>query len=82
MSAVRWFSARRKAIVAAGAAALTWAGSCWVPDGHVDRGEWYLLALAVAGVLGVHSVTNDPQPERDSEHTDEPPPPGEAPGLY
>jgi hypothetical protein len=39
---------------------LTWAGVAYVPDGHVDRPEWFALAVAVATTAGVYGVTNRP----------------------
>ena len=41
---------------------LTWAGAAYVPTGHVNRPEWYALAVALATALGVYSVSNSPAP--------------------
>ena len=57
---------------------LTWVGVAYIPDGHINRAEWYTLSIAVAGVLGVYSVTNAakmPKVARDSGKT----PPAPAP---
>ena len=48
----------RKTVVAAVGAVLTWAGVAYVPDGHVDRFEWYALALALATAAGVYVAPN------------------------
>ena len=40
--------------------ALTWAAIAYVPDGTVDRNEWYALALKLAVDVGVFGVTNGP----------------------
>ena len=48
----------RKTFVAAVGAVLTWAGVAYVPDGHVDRFEWYALALALATAAGVYVAPN------------------------
>lgn len=48
----------RKAVVAFLAGTLGWVGTCYVPDGHVSRPEWYALAVIAAGVLGVQQVPN------------------------
>ena len=39
---------------------LLWAGVAYVPDGTVDRAEWYALALKVAADVAVFGVTNGP----------------------
>jgi len=48
----------RKAIATAIGTVLTWADVAYVPDGHVDRLEWYGLAIALATVAGVIGVPN------------------------
>ena len=55
-------AAYRKTIVTMVGSVLTWAGVAYVPDGHIDRPEWYALCLALATVLGVYAVTNDGPP--------------------
>lgn len=52
----------RKTVAAAIGTILTWAGVAYVPDGHVDRPEWYALAVALATVAGVYGVSNAPKP--------------------
>lgn len=51
----------RKAIATAIGTILTWAEVAYVPDGNVDRLEWYGLAIALATVAGVIGVPNAPQ---------------------
>jgi hypothetical protein len=60
---ISFLSQRRKAVAAGIGSVLTWAGTAYVPDGHVSRMEWYLLALALAAPLGVHAVANDKKPD-------------------
>ena len=48
----------RKTIVAVTGGILAWAQVAYVPDGHIDRGEDYGLAVALATALGVYGVTN------------------------
>lgn len=48
----------RKAVTALVGAILTWTGAAYVPDGHVDRAEWYALAIALATAAGVYGVAN------------------------
>lgn len=57
-----WLAQRRKAATSLVAVALVWSQTAWLPDGHIDRPEWIALAVGLAGVLGVHAVTNDPTP--------------------
>jgi hypothetical protein len=51
-------SAYRKTVASVVGTFLTWAGVAYVPDGHVDRVEWFALAVAAATSLGVYAVTN------------------------
>jgi hypothetical protein len=54
----------RKTFAALVGSLLTWAGMAYVPDGVIDRTEWYALAVALAGPLGVWAVSNaTPQQE-------------------
>jgi hypothetical protein len=76
-SVTAWLASERKAITAAVSAGLTWSLVAYFPDGVVTRPEWAALAVAVAGVLGVHSVSNDP-PAQPKEQ----PAPDGQPGLY
>ena len=48
----------RKTVVALFGGVLAWAQVAYVPDGHIDRGEYYGLAVALATALGVYGVTN------------------------
>ena len=48
----------RKTIVALLGGVLAWAQVAYVPDGHLDRGEYYGLAVALATALGVYGVSN------------------------
>ena len=48
----------RKTVVALLGGVLAWAQVAYVPDGHIDRGEYYGLAVALATALGVYGVTN------------------------
>ena len=53
----------RKTVAVAVGAGITWAGTVIEsPQAHISAGEWLLLATAVATVLGVYGVTNDPAP--------------------
>ena len=61
MSPFKTFAECRKAIATAVGTVLTWAGVAYVPDGHVDRFEWYALVLALATVWGVYAVPNTPR---------------------
>jgi hypothetical protein len=47
-----------KTIAAFVGTSLTWAGVAYVPDGHVNRGEWFALAVALATSAGVYGITN------------------------
>ncbi len=58
----------RKTIVSAIGAVLTWAGAAYVPDGNVERAEWYVLAVALAGTLGVYVAPNESYPEPEHEY--------------
>ena len=51
-------AAYRKTVASVVGTFLTWAGVAYVPDGHVDRVEWFALAVAAATSLGVYAVTN------------------------
>lgn len=53
-----FLSQRRKAIAAFVTAEITWA-TVSLPDSHVSFVEWIAQATLVAGILGVHAVTND-----------------------
>ena len=57
------FAHYRKTIAAEVVATMSWIYTCYLPDGHVDRWEWYGLALAQLTALGVYTVKNDPKPE-------------------
>lgn len=63
-----WLSRSRKAITAEVAILLSWAGTAYVPDGHVTRPEWYALAIAVAAGLGVYAVPNVLTGQQVQEH--------------
>jgi hypothetical protein len=52
----------RKTVAAVVGVVLTWGGVAYVPDAHVSRSEMYALAVALATVLGVFAVPNDPPP--------------------
>lgn len=52
----------RKTVASIIGSVLTWVGTAYVPDGHVDRYEWYALAVALAGVVGVYAVANAVKP--------------------
>jgi hypothetical protein len=47
-----------KTIAAFVGTSLTWAGVAYVPDGHVNRGEWFALLVALATTAGVYGITN------------------------
>jgi hypothetical protein len=55
-------AAYRKTVASVVGTFLTWAGVAYVPDGHVDRVEWFALAVAAATSLGVYAVSNTPKP--------------------
>ena len=61
MSPFEALAAYRKTVTAFIGTLLTWAGVAYVPDGHIDRGEWFALALALATAAGVYGVSNDPK---------------------
>ena len=48
----------RKTIIAVVGGVLSWAQVSYVPDGHIDRGELYGLAVTLATALGVYGVAN------------------------
>ena len=48
----------RKSVVALVGGLLSWAQVAYVPDGHVDRPEWYGLVVVFAVALGVYGVPN------------------------
>ena len=54
----------RKSIAALIGSILTWAGAAYIPTGHVDRAEWYVLAVALASAAGVYSVSNSPATQK------------------
>ena len=51
-----------KSITALVGVGITWAGVSVVPDGHVDRFEWYALVVAFATTAGVYGIPNAPTP--------------------
>lgn len=55
---IRRLARYRKSIAATVGGVLGWAGTAYVPDGHVDRAEWYGLAVVLATALGVYGVEN------------------------
>jgi hypothetical protein len=57
--ALKYPSTYRKSIGAFLGAAATWAGTAYVPDGSIDRNEWYALVLVALTTLGVYGVAND-----------------------
>ena len=48
----------RKTIVAVIGGVLAWAQVAYVPDGHIDRAEYYGLAVALATAFGVYGISN------------------------
>lgn len=48
----------RKTITAVVGGIITWAGTAYVPDGTVNREEWFALALALATAAGVYGIAN------------------------
>jgi hypothetical protein len=52
------FARYAKTIAAFIGTSLTWAGVAYVPDGHVNRGEWFALLVALATTAGVYGITN------------------------
>lgn len=50
----------RKTVVATVGGILAWAQVAYVPDGHIDRAEWYGLAVTLATALGVYGISNRP----------------------
>ena len=48
----------RKTIIATVGGVLAWAQIAYVPDGSIDRPEWYGLAVTLATALGVYGVAN------------------------
>ena len=48
----------RKTIVTTVGGVLGWAQIAYVPDGSIDRPEWYGLAVTLATALGVYGVAN------------------------
>ena len=62
MSPFEALAGYRKTIVAIAGTVLTWAGVAYIPDGHVDRAEWYILAVAVATAAGVYVAPNADRP--------------------
>ena len=61
MSPFETLAKYRKTLVALVGTVLTWAGVAYVPDGNVDRWEWYGLAVALATAAGVYAVPNTPR---------------------
>jgi hypothetical protein len=57
----------RKTFAALVGSLLTWFNMAYVPDGVIDRAEWYALAVALAGPLGVWAVTNSTSQQEASE---------------
>jgi hypothetical protein len=55
-----WLAQRQKAVAAQVGGVLSWVYVAWVPDGHIDRAEWFALAVMEATVFGVYGVTNAP----------------------
>ena len=51
-------AAHRKTIIATAGGVLAWAQVAYVPDGSIDRTEWYGLAVTLATALGVYGVAN------------------------
>ena len=51
-------AAHRKTIIATVGGVLSWAQVSYVPDGHIDRGELYGLAVTLATAAGVYGVAN------------------------
>lgn len=49
----------RKTLAALVGGVLAWAQTAYVPDGHVDRAEWYGLAVVLAMAAGVYGIAND-----------------------
>lgn len=58
MSPLESLAIYRKGVATAIGTVLTWVEVAYVPDGHVDRLEWYGLAIALATVAGVIGVPN------------------------
>ena len=61
MSPFEALASYRKAVATLIGTVLTWAQVAYVPDGHIDRGEWFGLALALATIVGVIGVSNEPK---------------------
>lgn len=60
---IAWLGKRRKAGAALTAVGLGWAQLVvYSKPGPITAPEWIVLATGVAGVLGVHAVTNDTTP--------------------
>ena len=51
-------AAHRKTIIATVGGVLAWAQVAYVPDGSIDRTEYYGLAVTLATALGVYGVAN------------------------
>ena len=62
MSPFEALAGYRKAIVALVGSVLGWVGLAYVPDGHVDRLEWYGLAVVLATAAGVSVAPNAERP--------------------
>lgn len=67
--ALRDPSTYAKALGAAAGGALVWAGTAYVPDGQVDRAEWYALALVIATAVGVYQAPNATRTDETSSAT-------------
>lgn len=50
----------RKLIAGAVGALLTWGATAHLPDGSIDRAEWWGLAFVVAAAVGIERIPNDP----------------------
>lgn len=53
------FAPYRKTLTAGVTGVLTWGYTAYVPDGRVDRLEWWGLAAVLAVAGGVYAVPND-----------------------
>ena len=51
------FTSHRHTLVALIGGLLAWAQVSYVPDGSIDRAEWYGLAVTLATALGVYGVS-------------------------
>lgn len=67
-------NAYRKTIAAVIGSVLTWGLTAHMPDGSIDRGEWWGLAVAIATAVGVFAVPNGPTQVQVVNQPDEPVP--------